>query len=185
MNLGRRIRGVEEGFALTVGDAGPGEPLVEQHRTVGNSVIEFLQGRMAMLSPLVGMPSAHRRDPLACRNVATPCGESFLNLFNRRGVLEDGVITGAIRKTDTVDMRFNQSWDDGAPLKVDDARVWRRLRWRVARRNNATVADGHGTDDRVCRIQGMDSCIDQCQRDIGPHRSRGSRSLAPCLTRKA
>ena len=49
-------------------------------RPVRDGRVEFLARRMAVLRPLVGVPAAHRRDPLALRDVLPPGREGFLNL---------------------------------------------------------------------------------------------------------
>ena len=95
VNRRGRVDGVEQLLAHAVGDRRPGEALVEQDRPVGDRFVELLERRMPMLGPLIRMPAAHRRDPLALRH-ALPAGrERFLDLADRRRVLEDRVVARA------------------------------------------------------------------------------------------
>ena len=68
------------------------------------------------------MPAAHRRDPLALGHVLPPRGQRFLDLADRRRVLEDGVIAGPVGEADDVDVRLDDPGDTCSP-QVDDTRA--------------------------------------------------------------
>ena len=138
------VGGVEERLAQAVRRARPGEPLVEQHGDVRDRRVEFLTRRMAVLGPLVGMPAAHRRDPLALRHVLPPGRERFLNLADRRGVLEHRVIAGPVGQADDVHVAFDEAGHDGSPFEVHDARVGGTGGRGVADRDEPAVPDRHG-----------------------------------------
>ena len=76
-----------------------------------------------MLGPLVRVPAAHRRDPLALRHVLPPRGERFLDLANRRRVLENRVIAGTIGQAHAVDVAFDEAGHDRSAAQVDDPRA--------------------------------------------------------------
>ena len=160
----RRIGGVEDLLAEAVGHARSREALVEQHRPIGDRIVELLQSRVTMLGPLVRVPAAHRRDPLAFGDALPPRGERLLDLSDRGRVLEDRVIAGAIGEAHAVDMAFDDARHDRAPLQIDHLRAG--LRGDVVRRadrSEAAVADGHGIRDGVARVHRVDAAVDERQ----------------------
>jgi len=118
---------------------------------------------MTMLLPLIGMPAAHRRDPLPRRHTRTSRGESLLNFLNGTRVLQDCVIAGAIRETDGVSVSFYQPRRHGPLLQIDDSICCARRCGPPTHRGKSPVANRQGVDDGVSRIHRVDSAVDECQ----------------------
>src|SRR5438034_7268714 len=118
---------------------------------------------MAMLGPLVRMPAAHRRDPLALWDFLAPRSQRFLDLPDRRCVLENGVIAGTVGQAHAVDVALDDSRYDSAPLQIDDSRVWPASRRCISNSGEAAVPDRHSTGDGVLRIHRVNPAIDEVQ----------------------
>ena len=109
MDRRRGVHFIEQLLAQTVGDRRAGESLVEQHRSIGDGLVQLAARRATALRPLVRDPAAHRGDPLAVRNVLAPRRQRLLDLADRIRVLEDGVVAGPVGEADDVDVRLDQS----------------------------------------------------------------------------
>ena len=166
MHRRRRVGGVEELLAKRIGRARPGEPLVKQHRTVGNRLVQLLQRRIAMLSPLVRMPRPHGRDPLTLGYRLPMLGQHLLDFSDGRRVLEKRrVIAGAKPQFQSMKMGFDDARHDRTPAKIDHLRIRgdRCGPRRITHGCKAAVADGHRADDRASRVHGVNASIDEHQ----------------------
>ena len=159
---GAGVGGVEEPLAQRVGDARAGEPLVQQHRTIGHCFVQFLQRRVAVLGPLVGVPAAHRRDPLAVGHALAARRQGLLDLANRGRVLERRVVARPVRQADDVHVRLDEPRHHRAAAQVDAASRGARRR-RVAGRDDAAAADGDATHHGGARIHRVDAPVHQHQ----------------------
>src|SRR5579883_1582024 len=122
---------------------------------------------MAMLRPLVRMPSAHGCDPLSGRNVFAPCGERFLDVANRSRVLEDRVITGTVRQAHDMNVSFDEAGYDGSAFEIDHAHTRLGSRASVADARESAVADGHRCRRGVPCIHRMKLAVDEHQVRFG------------------
>ena len=124
-----------------------------------------------MLLPLIRMPAAHRRNPLSFRHALPPRRERFLDVADRRRVLEDRVIAGTVREAHAVDVRLDQPGNRGAALEVDHRRVLPAPGDRPADRDESTVSNRDGVGDRVAVVHRVDATVREHERLIGPSAS--------------
>src|SRR5690348_4732060 len=115
---------------------------------------------MPVLTPLIRMPSPHRRNPGALRNGLPPPRQRFLHLLDRRRVFQDGVIPRPVSEAHDVDMRFNQTGHHGPAAEVDHANAAPGF-WRPpADRHEAPIPNAHGTYNGVAAIHRMNLPVD-------------------------
>ena len=120
-----------------------------------------------MFSPLVRVPSAHRRNPLSFGDVLSPGSERLLDFTNRSRVLEDRVIAGPVSQTDNVDMRFNQPRHNRFPLEVDNTSA-RLSRWtRIANGGKTSITDCDSAREGVLCVHCVNPAVDEDQVGFG------------------
>jgi hypothetical protein len=120
-----------------------------------------------MLGPLVGMPSAHRGDPLSRGHVATTGRQRLLDFLDGGRVLQNGVVARSICQADDVHVAFDQTGHDGPAAKVDHARRGIGRRGCATNRNEASVANDRGVRNRVCRVHGVNAAVGEDNRRFG------------------
>jgi hypothetical protein len=125
----RRIGCVEKLFGEAVHGARAREAFVEKYRPIGHGFVQLRERRVAVLGPLIRVPTAHRRDPLPLGHVFAPRSERILHFANRRGVLEDRVIARPVSQANDVHVRLDEPGDYGASAEIDHSSAGR---WRAA-----------------------------------------------------
>ena len=80
-----------------------------------------------MLGPLIWMPAAHRRDPLALGHALAPGSKRFLDLADGRRVLENGVVARPVGEADDMDVTFDEAGHNRAASEVDDLQTRGRI----------------------------------------------------------
>ena len=164
MHRSLSISRVEERLAQTIGPARTGKALVEQDGTVRHRLVEFLEGRVTVLTPLVGMPAAHRGNPLALGYVRAARRKRLLDFADRGRVLKDRVVAGAVGQAHAVNVGFDDSRNDRTTTQIDDLVVGFSGPRGIPDRNEAAIADRNCVGYRLVRIHGMDLSIDERQR---------------------
>ncbi|MNI30568.1 hypothetical protein D3C73_844200 [compost metagenome] len=143
----------------------------DEHRRVRRGLVEFFEGRHAFFGELEFVPATDHSHPLRRRRAIGLVLEHAQRIGQRRHAFPTQFEVVVQTATDQVQVRVVETGNNATALEVDHLRIRAAQRHGfgvVPHRDETTLADRHGSGERVLAVNGMKLAIEQNQ--IGVHR---------------